>query len=63
MGMWTMDTPADIADREAQRRAREDARIEHDERQRKARKEDVDRRHEKSIFELKHEDPCALGHE
>ena len=40
MGLYTTDTPADIADREAQRRAREDARIEHDERQRKARKED-----------------------
>ena len=40
MGLWTLDTPADIADREAQRRAREDARIEHDERERKARKED-----------------------
>ena len=40
MGLWTLDTPADIADREAQRRAREDARIEEYERQRKARKED-----------------------
>ena len=40
MGLYTWDTPADIADREAQRRAREDARIEHDERERKARKED-----------------------
>ena len=42
MGLWTWDTPTDIAYREAQRRAREDARIEHDERQRKARKEDPD---------------------
>ena len=40
MGLYTTDTPADIADREARRLAQEDARIEEYERQRKARKED-----------------------